>query len=554
MTKGTFFLFLLALVEVTASSKNDTSNREKREAVLIRSKRRWIMSTIDLEENRPGPYPIEVTQLFNDKKEGNSVKFRLQGDGVTREPFGLFSINENTGVVFVHRPIDREINPIFHMDFDVLDRQTGKELDKTLSFNVEIKDVNDNRPEFPLETIRITVQENTPEGILHGAIQAHDKDQVDTPNSQFTMRLVSQEPALPKISLKDIPGTPKIKQLVFTGCFDYDIAKTYEILVEVKDKGTPAMSSTGTVFLDIRDANTHPPEFNSTTYNTEVKEMESNNEILRIGVTDKDTPNTAASRAVFSILKGNEDRNYKIETDPKTNEGVLSVIKGKNSGKTEITELEIAVENEEKLFQCVNGKALPTGSTPQPNSVKVAVKVIGENDPPQFKKTTEVIYRNENGDPGDVLFVPEVKDEDSDLSKIRYELVQDPAKWVSVDPTTGKITTVQKMDRESPFIKNGTYTVVVQAIDGGKHRDLFLVRTLFRNNSSLEQIQQTNHDRRLSSVGPLGCGLPVRFLRPGLMGAPVDSPAACMTAEAFATADQGPAMCNRRRDSSEDPV
>jgi len=62
-------------------------------------------------------------------------------------------------------------------------------------------------------------------------------------------------------------------------------------------------------------------------YNTQVKEMESNKEILRIGVTDKDTPNTAASRAVFSILKGNEDVNYKIETDPKTNEGVLSVIK-----------------------------------------------------------------------------------------------------------------------------------------------------------------------------------------------------------------------------------
>jgi len=37
------------------------------------------------------------------------------------------------------------------------------------------------------------------------------------------------------------------------------------VLVEVKDKGTPAMSSTGTVFLDIKDANTHPPEFSSTT-------------------------------------------------------------------------------------------------------------------------------------------------------------------------------------------------------------------------------------------------------------------------------------------------
>ncbi|XP_056126658.1 cadherin-like protein 26 [Rhinichthys klamathensis goyatoka] len=463
---GTFFLFLLALVEVTASSKNDAGNREKREAVLIRSKRRWVLSTVDLEENRPGPYPIELTQMYNDKKD-NSVKFRLQGDGVTREPFGLFSINENTGVVFVHRPIDREVNPIFHVDFDVLDRQTDKELDKTLSFNVDIKDLNDNSPKFSPEMIRVPVQENTPEGILQATLQAHDNDQPDTPNSQFTMRVVSQEPALPKISLKDIPGTTKIKQLTFTGCFDYDIVKTYKVLVEAKDNGTPAMSSTGTIFLDIRDTNTHLPEFKSATYNTEVKEMESNKEILRIGVTDKDTPNTAASRAVFSILKGNEDGNYKIETDPATNEGVLSVIKGKNFEKSELTEVEIGVENEEKLFQCVNGKAL-TGSTPKLNSVKVAVKVIDENDPPQFKKTTEVIYRNENGYPGDVLFVPEVKDEDSDLSKIRYELVQDPAKWVSVDRKTGKITTVQKMDRESPFIKNGTYTVVVHAIDDGQ--------------------------------------------------------------------------------------
>lgn len=94
------------------------------------------------------------------------------------------------------------------------------------------------------------------------------------------------------------------------------------------------------------------------------------------------------------------------------------ILQGKNFEKTEITELEIAAENEEKLFQCVNGKAL-TGSTPKLNSVKVAVKVMDVNDPPEFKKRTEFIYRNENGEPGDVLFVPEVKDEDSNLTKIR---------------------------------------------------------------------------------------------------------------------------------------
>ncbi|XP_042606184.1 cadherin-like protein 26 isoform X2 [Cyprinus carpio] len=463
MTKSSLFLILLSLVDVAATSKKDTSNREKRDAVLIRSKRRWVLSTIDLEENMPGPYPSIVTQMFNDKKQDDNVKFRIKGDGVTQGPIGLFSIDEYTGILYVHRPIDREINPIFHVDFDVLDRQTDATVDKTLSFNVEIKDKNDNSPQFTPSTIRASVPENTPEGTVQATLQAFDIDQKDTPNSQFTMAVVSQEPASPKFTLKDLP-TSTVKQLAFTGCFDYDKAKHYKVLVEAKDQGTPTMSSTATVILDVTDSNTHPPEFSS--YNTEVMEMELK-EILRIGIKDKDTPNTPGSRAVFSILKGNEEGNYKIETDPKTNEGVLSVIKGKNFEKTEITELEIAVENEEKLFRCVDGKAV-TGPPPKPNTAKVSVKVIDVKDPPVFKKQIEKVFQNENGPPGDVLLVPEIKDEDADVNKLRYELVQDPAKWVSMDPKSGKITTVQKMDYESPFVKNGTYTVVVHAIDDGQ--------------------------------------------------------------------------------------
>lgn len=50
-------------------------------------------------------------------------------------------------------------------------------------------------------------------------------------------------------------------------------------------------------------------------------------EILRIAVEDKDLINTANWRANFTILKGNENGNFKIVTDPKTNEGILCVIK-----------------------------------------------------------------------------------------------------------------------------------------------------------------------------------------------------------------------------------
>ncbi|KAL0159149.1 hypothetical protein M9458_047225, partial [Cirrhinus mrigala] len=77
----------------------------------------------------------------------------------------------------------------------------------------------------------------------------------------------------------------------------------------------------------------------------------------------------------------------------------------------------IAVENEEPLFRCVDGK-VAAGPTPKPNTAKVAVKVIDVNDPPVFKKGVEKIYRNENGNPGDVLLIPDIRDEDSDVNKL----------------------------------------------------------------------------------------------------------------------------------------
>ncbi len=47
---------------------------------------------------------------------------------------------------------------------------------------------------------------------------------------------------------------------------------------------------------------------------------------MRLHVTDKDTPNSTAWRVKYTI-EGDEAGHFKIETDPNTNDGILTVVK-----------------------------------------------------------------------------------------------------------------------------------------------------------------------------------------------------------------------------------
>ncbi|XP_053279835.1 cadherin-like protein 26 [Pleuronectes platessa] len=454
-------LLLVALAALAESGHRKHTRRAKRE-LLLRSKRRWVLSTIELTEEEPvyGGRKV-VSQMFNDKKKEDDQrsKFHLSGKGVDE---GFFKIDGKNGEVFLLKKIDREETPHFEMKFEIL--TDGVAIDDPLTIMVDVEDINDNAPIFKNLPLIFNVKENT-KGILPVVLDVFDKDQEDTPNSKVTIRMLNQEPAEPKIELKQLSN--RKTQLTLKGCFDYDKIKTYKVTVEAKDHGKRFLSSTAVVTLNVVDTNTHPPKFKKKKFYGEVFESQLKKNVLRVEVEDKDTRNTPGWRAKYFLVDKKEEEFFQIETDPKTNEGILHFIKEKHYERTINITLEIGVENEEPLFVCAE-KLTGTVTLPPIDKINVTIKMFEVNDAPQFEKEQVDVYLKEEEEPGKCWLPPKITDADSDPENIRFKLTEDPAGWLTIDPITGKVTSVKKMDRESPFVEKGIYKAVICAIDDGE--------------------------------------------------------------------------------------
>ncbi|KAM4032184.1 cadherin-like protein 26 [Anomaloglossus baeobatrachus] len=467
-------LILLLVVAITSLGerpKRVVQKRVKRHVdtadslrPLRRSKRRWVLTTIVLEENDPGPFPKYAGDLFNDRSDNFSIQYLISGPGVDKPPEeGLFQVNHHTGRVYVNRPIDREKTALFVIQFDVANKATGEIVDKSLIFNVEVKDLNDNAPIFLNSTYDVLVKEtaNLDSPVL--TVTATDHDKEDTLNSKVNYYLVNQIPDLPNVKFSVDATTGLIRG---KGCLNYEAANIIRLIVGARDSGTEPLASTTTVILRLEDGNTNMPVFLSNNYEVTVNEGIVKNDVFRIKVEDKDAPKTPAWRAKYKILSGNEKDNYDLTTDPDTNEGILNIISPLDFEATASKTIVVSVENEEPFYACKNGKLKVEKNVVRSNAT-INVNVIDSNDPPIFFPASKTIREKEGVKPGTVLGTLNATDPDKVPNKIRYKIAEDPAGWVTIDENTGVLTTTQVLDRESPYVNQTLYKVVVYAVDDG---------------------------------------------------------------------------------------
>ncbi|CAL8304823.1 unnamed protein product, partial [Arctogadus glacialis] len=181
----------------------------------------------------------------------------------------LFQVNQDDGILYVNRKIDREENNMFSIvtktpldrekqsqyDVTIIAKDTGEpSLSSEKTIRIDISDVNDNSPQFILSPFTFYLTENNSPGDSIFKVQATDQDEGD--NAVISYHIFRGRDNLLSSFLNINPINGDISALK---SFDFEKLKTFRFHVVATDSGSPSLSSNVSVNVFLLDQNDNPP-------------------------------------------------------------------------------------------------------------------------------------------------------------------------------------------------------------------------------------------------------------------------------------------------------
>ncbi|XP_068212164.1 putative neural-cadherin 2 isoform X4 [Palaemon carinicauda] len=200
-------------------------------------------------------------------------------------------------------PLDRD-PPNGRSQWHLKVKVTDGEYDAFTAVHVNLKDINDNAPFFPVSTINATISENTPGGASVAQVAATDNDD---PREGHNARLVYslEKNVIDEASGRPIFAVDSDSGLITTAlcCLDREKTQRYSIQVVATDGG--GLKGTGTVSVEVSDVNDVPPRFSRSEWTLDVSErLTPDNVLATLTVIDQDVSNNFTFRVVPGSGRG----------------------------------------------------------------------------------------------------------------------------------------------------------------------------------------------------------------------------------------------------------
>ncbi|MEQ2268330.1 hypothetical protein XENORESO_020209, partial [Xenotaenia resolanae] len=309
----------------------------------------------------------------------------------------LFEVNENDGILYLKKKIDREeacerISPC------IINLKTVLENPLEIHYvSVEILDMNDHPPVFPEKEKRLDISESALPGARFQLQAARDPDV-----GQFTIqqyKLSHNEHF--RVEVKDRGEDRKVPFLVLQKQLDREMAGKHRLRLTAVDGGKPALSGHIDIIVDVLDVNDNSPVFTKEVYSATIDEnIPIGTVVIEVNATDLDQG--ANSVIIYSF--GNE-------VDSKLMD-IFSI--DENTGEIKVTG---QIDYEKSKIYEIDIQASDKGQVPLTSFKNVIISVIDVNDnPPEIEVTSFSSLIREDSKIGTTVALISVNDLDSGIN------------------------------------------------------------------------------------------------------------------------------------------
>ncbi|XP_004606097.2 desmoglein-3 [Sorex araneus] len=456
---------LLVVIVVHGELKIEINEQQEEDETAVhqakrRYKREWVKFAKPCREREDNSKRNPIAKISSDIQATQKVFYRISGMGADQPPLGIFIVDKNTGEINITSIVDREETPSFQITCHAENFQ-GQAVERPLILTVKILDVNDNPPVFSQRVFMGEVEENSATNTLVMILNATDADEPNHLNSKIAFKIISQEPSATPMFLIS-RHTGEVHTL--TSSLDREQISSYHLVVSGADRDGEGLSSQCECSIKVKDVNDNFPVFKESQYFARIEENTLNSELLRFQVTDWDEEFTDNWLAEYFFTSGNEGNWFEIQTDPRTNEGILRVVKALDYEQLQKLQLGIAVKNKAEFHHSVISqyRVHSTPVTIQVINVKEGIKFN-----PPYKTFTVQKGISSKKLMNYILGMYQAFDEDTGKasSSVRYVMGRNDGGFLTIDPKTAQIKFIKNIDRDSTFIVNKTITAEVLAID-----------------------------------------------------------------------------------------
>ncbi|XP_069339864.1 protocadherin alpha-8 isoform X8 [Eulemur rufifrons] len=358
----------------------------------------------------------------------------------------LLEVNLQNGILFVNSRIDREelcgrsAECSIHLEV-IVDRPM-----QVFHVEVEVKDINDNPPVFPLKEQKLFVSESRMPDSRFPLEGASDAD--IGANCVLTYKLSSNDYFTLDVNSKNHEN--KLVELVLRKPLDREDASAHNLFLTATDGGKPELTGTVQLLVTVLDVNDNAPTFEQSEYEIRIFENSDNGTtVIRLNASDRDEGENAAILYSFNSLVSTMVTDQ-FSIDPNTGE---IVVQG-NLDFEQVNLYKIRIDATDK------------GHPPMAGHCTVLVRVLDKNDnAPEIALTSLSLPVREDAQFGTVIALIRVNDLDSGANgQVTCSLTPHvPFKLVSTFKNYYSLVLDSPLDRESV----SSYGLVVTARDGG---------------------------------------------------------------------------------------